>query len=310
MQNRRGERPATLPAAAALLVVLAVLVGIDSARAAVGIQARVVATTTGVVVAVVRTSGSGYVVRTPCGASARISTATPVGRPVVVLDPGHGGDERGALSPAGLEEKAINLAVAEAAQDRLEQAGYPTVLTRTADYRVTLDVRATIVTKLAPRLFVSIHHNSVPDGPLPGPGTEAYYQHTSGKSRRLAGIVYEEVVAALRPLGGPGFGWVGDRDAGVKTRMNSRGGDYYGILRRTAGVPSVLAELAFVSNAAEADLLGRTEVQRTEGDAVARAIIRFLTTSDPGSGYVDAYPRTEPAGPGGGSGGCLDPPLE
>ena len=122
--------------------------------------------------------------------------------------------------------------------------------------------------------------------------------------------MYEEVVAALRPLGGPGFGWVGDRDAGVKTRMNSRGGDYYGILRRTAGVPSVLAELAFVSNAAEADLLGRTEVQRTEGDAVARAIIRFLTTSDPGSGYVDAYPRTEPAGPGGGSGGCLDPPLE
>jgi hypothetical protein len=103
--------------------------------------------------------------------------------------------------------------------------------------------------------------------------------------------------------------WVADRDAGAKFRRNSRGGDYYGILRQTAGVTAVLAELAFISNPPEARLLARPDVQQVEGEAVARGIVRFLTTSDPGSGYVTPYPRDEPAGPGGGGAGCVDPPL-
>jgi hypothetical protein len=50
-------------------------------------------------------------------------------------------------------------------------------------------------------------------------------------------------------------------------------------------------------------------VQAVEGQAVARGIVRYLTTKDPGSGFVTPYDRTEPAGPGGGSSGCTDPPL-
>jgi hypothetical protein len=78
----------------------------------------------------------------------------------------------------------------------------------------------------------------------------------------------------------------------------------------TAGVPSALAELAFVTNPPEADLLARPDVQAAEGRAVARGIVRYLTTKDPGSGFVTPYPREEPAGPGGGSTGCTDPPLQ
>ncbi|HEX8581771.1 MAG TPA: hypothetical protein VF640_05570, partial [Acidimicrobiales bacterium] len=66
---------------------------------------------------------------------------------------------------------------------------------------------------------------------------------------------------------------------------------------------------AFLSNPPEADLLARPEVQEAEAAAVARAVGRFLTTDDPGSGFVEPYPRTEPAGPGGGATGCVDPPL-
>jgi hypothetical protein len=69
----------------------------------------------------------------------------------------------------------------------------------------------------------------------------------------------------------------------------------------------VLAELAFVSNASEEALLSRPEVQELEARAVARGIERYLRSQDPGSGFSTPYPRRQPAGPGGGSRGCVDP---
>jgi hypothetical protein len=50
-------------------------------------------------------------------------------------------------------------------------------------------------------------------------------------------------------------------------------------------------------------------VQSAEAGAIARGVIRYLTTSDPGSGFVEPYQRTTPAGGGGGSSNCADPPL-
>ncbi len=250
--------------------------------------------------------GGGYRVETPCGNTAVVRGGTPVTTAPVVLDVGHGGNEEGALGPNGLREKAVNLAVARHAKAALEAQGTATVLTRTGDYRVTLDTRARVALALRPRAFVSVHHNSEPDGTRAGPGSETYYQVQSPGSKRLAGLIYEEVVKALSAYR---VAWVGDRDAGAKYRQNSRGGDYYAILRQTGEVTSVLAELAFISNPPEAELLARPDVQKAEGEAVARGILRFLTTDDPGSGYVTPYPRNEPAGPGGGSSGCVDPPL-
>ena len=275
-------------------------------RAAPKGPARAVISDRGVVLPVKARDGDGYRVTTPCSRTATVAGATPVTAATVVLDPGHGGDEEGAKGPDGLTEKAVNLAVSSHAQAALDRQGVSTVLTRTADYRVTLDTRIDVVRALRPRAFVSVHHNSEPDGPRPGPGTETYYQLASGESKRLAGLLYEEVVKALSAYQ---VAWVGDTDAGAKYRRNSRGGDYYAILRGSEGVPASLAELAFISNPAEASLLARPDVQQAEGEAVARGIQRFLSTSDPGSGFVEPYPRTSPAGPGGGAGGCVDPPL-
>ncbi|HEV8115949.1 MAG TPA: N-acetylmuramoyl-L-alanine amidase, partial [Acidimicrobiales bacterium] len=117
----------------------------------------------------------------------------------------------------------------------------------------------------------------------------------------------EELVVAFSAF--DDVAWQADTDAGAKTRRNSRGEDYYGVLRQSAGVPAVLTEALFLSNPDEAELLARPRVQRAEADALARAIARFLTTDDPGSGSVEAYPRSTPAGPGGGSTGCVDPAL-
>lgn len=268
---------------------------------------RGVVTPTGVVLAVTSDLGDGrYVATSPCG-----NEVTVVGQPLtgatIVLDPGHGGDEPGAVGPTGLQEKDVNLAVAREAKAILEAQGATVVLTRTGDYRITLASRGAIAQALQPIAFVSIHHNADPDELRDTPGSETYFQIASPESKRLAGLLHEELVAALSAYD---ITWAADLDAGAKYRPDSRGGDYYGILKRTAGIPAVLSEAAFISNPDEEALLADPAVQRAEAHAIARALVRFATTDDPGSGFVEPYPRTQPAGPGGGATGCQDPPLE
>ena len=266
----------------------------------------VVVSPSGVVLPVLAEAKHGWVVRTPCGARRTIAGGTRVGGATVVLDAGHGGAERGAVAPSGLAEAPVNLEVARHARAVLEREGVSVQLTRTGDYQMELEARALVATSLSPRAFVSIHHNSVPDGPRPGPGTETYYQQASPDSKRLAGLIYEEVVGALSAYQ---VSWVADTDAGAKYRPGSRG-DYYAMLRMPGVVTSVLAELAFISNPAEAELLARPDVRAVEGAAVARGILRYLRTSEPGSGFTIPYPRVDPpSAPGEPPTPCVDPPL-
>jgi N-acetylmuramoyl-L-alanine amidase len=155
-------------------------------------------------------------------------------------------------------------------------------------------------------VFVSIHHNAMPDGPRSGPGTETFYQHTSASSKRLSGLLYEETTAALA---GYPADWVGNTDAGARWRLNDAGGDYYAILRLSGvdHLTAALAEMLFISNPTEEALLLRDDVRQAEAGAIARAVVRFLDTRDPGSGFSIPHPRTEPAGGGGGREGCIDP---
>ena len=103
--------------------------------------------------------------------------------------------------------------------------------------------------------------------------------------------------------------WVGNTDAGARWRVNDQGGDYYGILRLSDQhhLTASLAEMAFVSNPSEEVLLRRPDVRTAEAAAITRALVRFLTTRDPGSGFSIPHPRKEPAGGGGGREGCVDP---
>ena len=133
-------------------------------------------------------------------------------------------------------------------------------------------------------------------------------QYRYPASKRLAGLLYEEVLAVF--AGRPGITWHANVDAGAKYRLNGSGGDYYGILRRTNGVTGVLSEALFLSaHPSEAELLARDDVQQAQADAIARAVRRFMLGDDPGSGFNDPIPRETPAGPGGGGADCVDPPL-
>jgi N-acetylmuramoyl-L-alanine amidase len=168
-------------------------------------------------------------------------------------------------------------------------------------------MRDDLAVALHPQAYISIHHNAEPDGPTADgtPGNETYYQIANPSSKRLAGILWEEITKAFERYQVP---WVGDTDHGAKYRVGSRG-DYYAVLRQTAGIDAVLSEAAFITNPPEEALLATPEFRHVEAQAIADAIVRFLTTPDPGSGFVTPYDRTEAAGGGGTSEGCVDPQL-
>jgi len=266
-----------------------------------------VVSTTGVVLPVIERSSAGLVVATPCEHQAVVTAGTLLTSAEVVLDPGDGGpDDPGAIGPGGLTEAAVNLAVVQQARLALERIGVSTALTRSGDYSMTLAARARVVSALHPRLMVSVHHNSMPDVVAADPGTEAYYQASSPQSKRLAGLIYEEVTRALARYK---VAWGARRDAGAKYRRSDSGDDYYDELRLSPATPSVVAEPAYVDNPAEAALLAQPTVQRAEGQAVAQAISRFLDTSDPGSGFVTPLPRKGTDTGGLTRARCIEPAL-
>lgn len=270
--------------------------------------ADVLVTPNGLVLPIVGGGPGAWTVMTPCAKTATLANGTTIGGATVVLDPGHGGEETGAVGPGGLVERDLNLAVALKVKAALEREGATVVLTRTADYRIAIATRAEIAQKLKPPVFISIHHNGGNDEVGETPGTEVFFQIASPASKRLAGLLYEEEYAFFSTF--TDVRWFSDLDAGAKFRPSQSGGDYYGMLRRTNGVTAVLSEAAFLSNAEEEAILVKPEVQQGEAEAITRAVRRFMLSDDPGSGFVDPYPRTEPAGPGGGTNGCTDPPLQ
>ncbi len=284
--------------------------------------------------AVVDRDGRWFLLRTMCdtllwadGSQLEfIPAADPVGPghgtlfsdAVVVLDPGHGGVNHGAQGPNGLREEAVNLDIARRARDLLQEPHlvdwatgiiYPgrdipaagrVWVTRTegppeADYEAGLLFRAALAGTAGATALVSIHNNAAPDGPSEGPGSETFYMYRDADSRRLAGLLLEEMRSSFAGFDVP---WVGDLDAGAKYRLREDGEtDYYGILRR-ARVPTVIAEGAFISSEPEAALLATPAFRQAYAEAIYRALVRFVTTNDPGSGFTTPYPRTTPAGSG------------
>ncbi len=239
-----------------------------------------------------------YDVVTPCAGRAVVA-ASPIASVMVVLDPGHGGSETGAVGPNGLEEKRLNLAVSQRVFATLRAAGISVLLTRVDDTRTSLASRALLAKGAKARAFVSIHHNAGAEGVSPAPGTEEYAQVDDPAAATLAELVNAEVRAAVAPFATE---WSSNSLTGVKARRGTAGDDYYGVLRRAKGVPSVISEALFIDRPAEADLLARADVQQAEADAIARAITKFVATAKPSSSSTPVEAPTPTPG-------CVDGPL-
>ncbi|MDF2650514.1 MAG: N-acetylmuramoyl-L-alanine amidase [Paenibacillus sp.] len=168
----------------------------------------------------------------------------------IVIDPGHGGKDPGAVGVSGKEEKVYALALAQKVYDLLKQESvFDPYLTRNDDTFVSLDDRAEMANELEADAFISIHGNTYSD---PGvSGTETFYY--SDNSKQLAAVMHKHLLAA------DGF-----KDRGVRY-------DQWKVLRLSE-VPAILAEVGYISNKNdEATLLNK------EGQArIAQAIVDGL----------------------------------
>ena len=252
-------------------------------------------TPAGVPVAVLESTGGGYLVRTPCGSVAEVAGGAPIAPVRVVLDPGHGGPaDPGTVGPNGLIERDLNLTLTVATLGELTARGISATLTRTGDYGVSRTVRAAFADALGAEALVSIHHNGPTWSPMAAPGTEVYRQSKSDESARLAGLLYEEITEALNEF--EGVEWSGLQDAGVKRIVWPNGGDVLGLIRLPA-TPAVLIEFGYLTNASEAALFARQEYIDAASKAAADGIAAYLETDRPGRGFI-ATPRVYPAPPG------------
>lgn len=259
----------------------------------------------GLVLPVTGGDDGAWTVLTPCANQATVDGERLTGAHVVI-DPGHGGRETGAIGPSGVVEAELNLDVALKTKAELEALGATVVLTRNDDTRVTIETRAAIARALDPLLFISIHHNGGPTRPVDRPGVQVYHQHQTPESARFAGVLFARLQEAMAPFSET---WSGGNAIGVRARLGDDGADYYGVLRGATDVPAVLAEALYMSDEPEATLLLRDDVRQAEAEAIAHAVVAWLDSPYAGSGYLPPLVANESTGGGGGAAGCDDPEV-
>lgn len=148
---------------------------------------------------------------------------------IIVLDPGHGGEDTGAIGPTGLLEKTINLEVALDLASILKAQGASVYLTRATDVYVSLQARIALANNLHADLFLCMHHNSIEGAPdIDRP--QAFYWSTTDNSELAAKIFLEAF----------------ENFTGVQGDLIQE--EYY--VLRYAEVPAVLIEPFFMSNPA------------------------------------------------------------
>jgi len=207
----------------------------------------------------------------------------------VIIDPGHGGSETGASGPHGLLEKTVNFDISVRTVNWLQERGVSALMTRTADYRVPIRTRGEFTRLLQPKVFISIHHNGGPANPIDEPGTEIFHQWQNDDSKRLGGLLFDEIFTALDAVPGD-HDFEGTNAHHTQWRLNSDGdADLYGVLRRSAeaNVVGVLTEATFMNTAGEEAFLARAEVRQLEAEAIGRAIVRYLDGEQPANGSFD-----------------------
>ena len=170
----------------------------------------------------------------------------------IVIDPGHGGSDYGAIRDA-INEKDITLDVSHRVAAILKSKGYPVVMSRTDDEYLSLEERVDFAEEERPQIFVSIHVNSAVATDPNGLETHYYHEH----SKELAETIHSCLVKRVNA-----------KDRGL---FKSK---FYVINHTT--VPAVLVEMGFLSNPEErAELITESRKQKT-AQAIAEGIIEYL----------------------------------
>lgn len=221
--------------------------------------------------------------------AAQAASKSRVGKLVVALDPGHGGSDSGAVGvfgqQYGIKESDINWKIAQACMAELKQySNIEVFLTRAQNECPEPSDRPKIAAAKGANVFVSIHINSAPTVPS-AKGAEVYYPNSSSYNnaahvdgKNLSQNILDELVA------------LGLTNRGIKIRNSENGSkypdktstrDYYAVIAgsRELGMPGIIVEHAFISNAEDAAKLKDDAFLVELGKADARGIAKSFELS-------------------------------
>ena len=176
-------------------------------------------------------------------------------RHVVVIDPGHGGSEPGAIY-GGIAEKDLNLAIAKELNKLLLKAGIKTYMTRNDDTYVSLYQRSGMANKLNADLLISIHNNADSSNGTKG-SMSLYYPLGGNSNGNLSAKAFANIVQ--NKLNGE----LNTGNLGIIPRP------YLAVLR-TAKMPAVIAEVGYMSNPNELKKLNTSSFKQSAAEALRR----------------------------------------
>ncbi|EPZ59537.1 SH3 domain-containing protein [Paraclostridium sordellii] len=172
----------------------------------------------------------------------------------VFIDPGHGGQDSGAVGNGNYEDE-LNLAVAKKVEQKLRSKGIEVKMSRYSDEFISLSDRAKMANQYAPDVFISIHQNS--SDSMSANGTETYYHTRKGEYSHYAQNIQSSAINET-----------GSRNRGIKSAN-------FAVLRET-NMPSALFESGFITNPTESANLANPNYQEKLADGIANGIERYL----------------------------------
>jgi N-acetylmuramoyl-L-alanine amidase len=175
-------------------------------------------------------------------------------KPLVVIDPGHGGQDPGTVGIGGVQEKNVILPISLDVAEELRQQGIEVRLTRDRDYFISLEGRTDLANQVDADLFVSIHANAINLSRPDVNGLETYYYQNG---RRLAETIHYNV-----------FNSVNIQDRNIRPAR-------FFVLRHSK-MPAVLVEVGFLTGVEDASKLKDPEHRRQIAKAIARGIVQYI----------------------------------
>lgn len=186
---------------------------------------------------------------------------------VIVIDVGHGGNDPGKVSPEGIEEKNVNLAIAKYLQDYLIAQDFTVYLTRDTDCglydenvsnkkRSDLNNRIQFFKEKNADLVISIHQNSYPDAAQHG--AQTFYFKGKEDSKLLAETIQDSLL-----------------NIDSTNKRKAKANDSYYLLKNTS-VPAVIVECGFLSNYEETARLTDPNYQKDLSYAISVGTCRYL----------------------------------
>lgn len=184
---------------------------------------------------------------------------------VIVIDPGHGGEDPGKVGINDVLEKDLNLQISKKVQKLLKEVDIEVVMTRENDKvpdskKQDLDQRVNLINDTKPTLALCIHQNSYPDAAIKG--AQVFYHTITPEAEDVASIIQEEL-RAIDPS---------------NTRQIKENDTYY-MLKKTK-VPTVIVECGFLTNPEEAENLSQEEYQDQIAHAICNGVAKWLDGSE------------------------------